>query len=610
MCRGVIYRLVSLVWLVKTVSAGCYFPFEVQGTYLIQTQASAAYGGSIVTYSELTIEVDAIPPWGRCHLKRGNNVIVKDSTGAEDCLRCFHLTLKTPNVIQIHTEGLGRCYTNEEAARATCPDDRDVFERRFKEIILYRKQDPDMVSRIQDIFCPINGIYRFTYTANNGEFQCTQSFSELSNCPHGNGLGVSFRHCNFPDMNVRFLCLGDWEGPNNDRYLALMDLRAEPEARPRYRCGLYRKNPQTGQIKVSLAADSTCTTQLRSSSEGYESLILSPVPEQKLPPLVDRSHCRFPDWSQGRWEHLDVDGRKFVFRDGVNFQTITATCIHRENNTPHDRFLVYAVTQCGEASYNCVWLQRRTNNIVELMIGSRPSSHFSEDLCRDQQFPTKEWITEGRTNVKEPTTCPITGDYFGVVPDTTGLCAKVASDCNNPDIMFYSVSSCANRSHVYEERVYRCIGNWEENGALFTFTTRQDIKGHQCFVGKVMKNGDEAYIKEAGETCTRGQDPITVGMKITKQVSCPQVPVTFVPVRPPWRSELTPPTQDIGPSGGDSYWYQRDNDRPTSPPRKTDTGQPSKDPAGNSGMKTISDFLQVTYLLLLVKCARKVLYDY
>lgn len=54
------------------------------------------------------------------------------------------------------------------------------------------------------------------------------------------------------------------------------------------------------------------------------------------------------------------------------------------------------------------------------------------------------------TTVAQSTSCPITGDYSGVVPGTSGLCAKVASDCNNPDIMFYSVSSCENRTHVYE----------------------------------------------------------------------------------------------------------------------------------------------------------------
>lgn len=93
-------------YVFPVAAAACYFPIEFQGTFLIQTQASAANGGgSVVTYSEITIEVDAIPPWGRCHKRRGNNVILKDSTGAEDCMRCFHLSLKTPNVIQLHTEG-------------------------------------------------------------------------------------------------------------------------------------------------------------------------------------------------------------------------------------------------------------------------------------------------------------------------------------------------------------------------------------------------------------------------------------------------------------------------------------------------------------------------
>lgn len=35
--------------------------------------------------------------------------------------------------------GLGKCYTKEEAVKATCPDDRAVHERKFKEIMLYRK---------------------------------------------------------------------------------------------------------------------------------------------------------------------------------------------------------------------------------------------------------------------------------------------------------------------------------------------------------------------------------------------------------------------------------------------------------------------------------------
>ena len=32
-----------------------------------------------------------------------------------------------------------RCYTTEEAARATCPLDKDIAKKKFKEIILFRE---------------------------------------------------------------------------------------------------------------------------------------------------------------------------------------------------------------------------------------------------------------------------------------------------------------------------------------------------------------------------------------------------------------------------------------------------------------------------------------
>lgn len=46
--------------------------------------------------------------------------------------------------------------------------------------------------------------------------------------------------------------------------------------------------------------------------------------------------------------------------------------------------------------------------------------------------------------------CPVAGEYTGVIPDAPVLCAKLYSDCNNPEIMFYTVFSCYNRSEVIE----------------------------------------------------------------------------------------------------------------------------------------------------------------
>lgn len=41
---------------------------------------------------------------------------------------------------------------------------------------------------------------------------------------------------------MAFHCLGDWEGPNGQRYVALMDTQATSQngddTRPRYRCAV------------------------------------------------------------------------------------------------------------------------------------------------------------------------------------------------------------------------------------------------------------------------------------------------------------------------------------------------------------------------------------
>ena len=46
--------------------------------------------------------------------------------------------------------------------------------------------------------------------------------------------------------------------------------------------------------------------------------------------------------------------------------------------------------------------------------------------------------------------CPVAGEYTGFLPDAPNYCAKLSSDCNNKDIMFYSVSECGNVSEVVE----------------------------------------------------------------------------------------------------------------------------------------------------------------
>ena len=46
--------------------------------------------------------------------------------------------------------------------------------------------------------------------------------------------------------------------------------------------------------------------------------------------------------------------------------------------------------------------------------------------------------------------CPVAGDYTGRLTDNPNLCAKLSSDCNKLDIMYFAVSPCNNQSEIIE----------------------------------------------------------------------------------------------------------------------------------------------------------------
>lgn len=114
--------------------------------------------------------------------------------------------------------------------------------------------------------------------------------------------------------------------------------------------------------------------------------------------------------------------------------------------------------------------------------------------------------------------CPISGEYTGVIPDTVELCAKLWSDCRAPELMYYQVSDCVT-TEIYEEREYKCLGHWREGELLYTYTQRHDVAAgtYECFVGSIISDKEDIYIKEAGEHCQRRIDPLRYGMKLIKQ---------------------------------------------------------------------------------------------
>ena len=69
-------------------------------------------------------------------------------------------------------------------------------------------------------------------------------------------------------------------------------------------------------------------------------------------------------------------------------------------------------------------------------------------LCAVENFSPSKWLTLGRARIEDPPHCPLVGEYTGVIPDADGLCARSYTDCNNPEVMFYTVYSCHNQTEV------------------------------------------------------------------------------------------------------------------------------------------------------------------
>ena len=111
--------------------------------------------------------------------------------------------------------------------------------------------------------------------------------------------------------------------------------------------------------------------------------------------------------------------------------------------------------------------------------------------------------------------CPVAGLYTGHIPDETSLCARLSSDCQKLEEMHYTVMECGSQQ-VYEERDYRCLGQWTEGKLVYTYTQRTDASTHECFVGSI-DSDQEIWIMEAGEHCQRKVDPLTYGMRLQRR---------------------------------------------------------------------------------------------
>lgn len=520
---------------------GCYFPAEFQGEFVTQVSGKDARGiaNEPIQYSTINITFNAIPVWGYCHKRVGDNVLLMNRYDDKDCIRCFRLLRRSRNVIEVFSEDLNRCYIYESVALASC----DTLNSTS---ILYRTKEIDGLT-IRNEYCPIAGLYHFKYSINNNSaisFECNTFSSEFNNCPDGSVLHLKFKRCNFEARDLMYNCLGSWPGPNNSRYFALWDSKAT-DGRPQYRCGLYHTDNKRGKTYMAFSSDSSCTENLDNSTNGYETLILSKSLNQKKVPEYVKTHvATFPKWAQGLWEESLIVNGTMTFTDLNGYNSYTFITV--ESNEETGRFIVYFTDQCEQAAFVCLMMRQRSENVLEFTLGMilNPAV-YQEDLCDDPNLDRPVWMTQARVERVVESPCPITGQYTGMITDLSGMCAELSSNCNTREIMYFKVSDCES-GELYEERTYLCLGQWEEKGVMYTYTMRNDTATNECFVGLIV-NDEEIYIKEAGDHCIRNIDPKTQGMRLYKKGQCygnspspAPTPMRPIPHNPKMKVTTTP----------------------------------------------------------------------
>jgi len=507
--------ILLLSWtVVVPVMCECYFPVEMQGEF--STQWKNAHE---ITYTSLSLTYNSVPGWGTCHSKHRENIILRDTEmmGGE-CFRCIRIVQRSINVNQVHARDLNMCFFTEQEAFLDCPQQHEVRDRRVEEIMLYKTRGFYGEPAVTQVHCPFSGVWKLSYSSSQSQLtSCRSERSEAGGCPGEYMLDLKFRNCDFPDFDMSFQCLGDWTGEDGLSYLSLLDMKLPQlgeEPRPRYRCAVYKADSHSKVIHLALSNDSTCVNQLDNHLAGYETLKLE---EKEKKSAALEATGRYPVWAQGVWGKVSIHGSDLTYKSAEELTTYHAQTLI---SPTAGKYLSRIETACGELGYACIALELRNENILEMKIGKIDSA-VDMILCSQENMEKSPWVTVAKETVITP--CPLSGSFTGVVPDAEGLCTRSSTSCSRPDLMEYQVYSCENITEVYEDRLYQCFGQFEDEGLTYTFTRRLDLPLQECFVGTTV--GPAHFIMEAGAHCQRGKDPSNQGMVMTKakDVDCDSV---------------------------------------------------------------------------------------
>ena len=388
------------------------------------------------------------------------------------------MQVRSPNILQVHAlDSVYQCHKTPEEAEAVCPSRESIVKREAREVMLYKTRGYyGARDSFEEVLCPLYGQWRFSFTDHGDPSQsCSSSSNLATTCQAGYKLELQFRGCSYPGQSLEWKCLGGWVGEDGQQYISLLDtklVQMDEAPRPRYRCGVYREE---GAVTwLSLSNDSSCSHGLESASQGYQTLQL-----HSLHPVVERCQgFSLPAWVQGDWGDLRVERGRAVLRDE---ERMTEYQLEAVSSPAAQRYHVRVEGgQCGgRPGWACLSLEQRNNNVLELRLGRLERRQHSK-LCSDTADTSRSgWVTLTRSQAQadreESDACPLVGQYSGTLPDGEGLCARSTTLCAATNLMSYQVYNCVNTTEIYEDRLYRCYGVFQENGLVYTPVRRLDL---------------------------------------------------------------------------------------------------------------------------------------
>lgn len=345
------------------------------------------------------------------------------------------LQVRSANVIQVQSaESVYQCYTSPEEALLTCP--RSEAGQSPREVMLYKTRGYyGARDNFAQVLCPLFGQWRVSYTDHSTpSLSCSSPSSRASNCHAGYKLELALRGCSTSsaDRQLQFKCLGSWRGDDGQHYVSLLDtqlVQMDEAPRARYRCGIYKHDPSLGVTWLSLSNDSTCHNQLWSHNRGQQTIQLHSLhPATRSGARCSSSSGRFPYWSQGDWGEVRVDGGHIVYRDTATMVQYDLSLMTRLGG---GQYLVKVEAgQCGALSgYTCLSLQRRSDHVMEMVMGTVVTSYQGSGAGLCPTGHTLPWLTLTRGHDihvagDRSDACPLSGQYSGTLPDGEGLCAR------------------------------------------------------------------------------------------------------------------------------------------------------------------------------------------